>query len=188
MAQPGGDEAPVLDLQPGHLGVVDGVDAQPRGGDVIGVHQRLAAAAEEGVGAVQRQRAADRRLEPGPVGMHPGGGLGRFLDGDPRQPRVGLAGNDAHQVVEIFLDLIAPGQHLGRRRMGGAQIAGVARVAAAQRLGRRLGDQHPGAALRRGDRSAERGIAPARDQDVIALARHALSLIPAEPPGACSPT
>jgi hypothetical protein len=171
MAQPGGNEKPVFDLQPGYLGVIDHSDPQPPGGQVIGVHQRLAAAAKEGVGAAKREGAADRPLEPDPMGVHPRRHMGGFLDGDAGQMFIGLARRHPHQVVEILLDRIACRQHLGGRIMGGAQIAGVARISATKSLGCGLGNQYSGAALGRRDGGAERGIATARNQDIICLSR-----------------
>jgi hypothetical protein len=53
--------------------------------------------------------------------------------------------------------------------MGGAQVAGVARIAAAKGLGRSLGYEYAGAALGRHDGGAERGVAAASNQDVICL-------------------
>ena len=74
------------------------VDAQaPRGG-VVGVHQRLAAAEKERVGARQVQRAAKRRLKAHAVPPHPRRALRRPADEQPRERLVGLAAVDPMQI------------------------------------------------------------------------------------------
>ena len=170
MADGGGGETVAIDLEPGDLGIIDHLDPQPLGGQVIGVHQRLAAAQEERVGAVQRQGAADGLLETDTVVMHPSRLVSGFFDGDTGQVFVGFAGGDPHQVVEILIDRIAICQHIGRGGMGGAQVSGVARIAATKPLGCGLGNEYAGAAPGRRDRGTQRRVAATRNQDVICLA------------------
>ena len=82
------------------LGVVHHADARALGRGVVAVHQRLAAAEEERVGAPQVQRAAQRRLEPDAELPHPRRALRRPVDEQPRERPVGLVAGDANQIGE----------------------------------------------------------------------------------------
>ena len=101
------------------------------GGGVVAVHQRLAAAEEERVGAPQVQRAAQRRLEAHAELPHPR--RDSRPSGDDQQPRerlVGLAAGDAQQVGEELVLRVRrrSGRRSARRaRSGGCGCAGCCR-------------------------------------------------------------
>ncbi len=70
--------------------------------------------------------------------------FGRALDGEPRQRLVGPALRDALEIVEKFLRLVDAAHMLDAAGLRHAHIAGVAGIAAAIELWRRL--QHDDAA------------------------------------------
>ncbi len=69
----GGNEPTIVNFQTGDRRVIDDRDTEPFGGPVERVHQRLAAAEIEGVGARQTERAAERGLKANAVRGQPGG-------------------------------------------------------------------------------------------------------------------
>ena len=85
------------------LGVVDDRDAQPLGGRVIAVHQRLAATQKECVRAIQLKRAAERRLEPSAELSDPRRTRRRVAHDKARQQLVGLAAGHSNQIREVLL-------------------------------------------------------------------------------------
>ena len=149
-----------------HFGVVQDLDAKLFGGAVHGVHQRLAAAQEEGVGAAQAQRARQAGLEHHAAVAQEAGRMGTGANRHARQALIGAAAGDAQQVVPVFLLAIAFGQHLGRCRVQRAQVAGMPRIATAHGDRRVLGNDDRGTGLRRRDSGRQRGIAAPNHQDV----------------------
>ena len=150
-----------------HLGVVHHMHAEALGAGVERVQQRLAAAEEEGVGAGQVERAGQARLEADAAALQERQRVLRHADGHAGEPLVGLAGGDAQQVVPVLVLAIGLGQHRGGRRVHRAQVAGVAAVAAAHRLGRMLQHHDAGAGLGRGDGGAQGRVAAAEHGDVV---------------------
>ncbi len=67
------------------------------------------------------------------------------------QALIGAAAGHAQQVIPVFLLQIALGEHVRGLGVQGAQVAGVAGIAAAHGFGRMLGDDDVGAGPRRGD-------------------------------------
>ena len=65
------DKAAFVKLQFVHRGFVTHLDAELLSAAVVGIHQRLAAAHEERIGARQMQRARQRRLKAHAVLAHP---------------------------------------------------------------------------------------------------------------------
>jgi hypothetical protein len=149
-----------------HLGVIQDGDAERFRRAVERIHQRLAAAEEEGVGARQRERARQRGLEHHAAGFEEARRVLAGADAQAREVLVRLAGGDALQVVPVLVLEVAVGQHPGGARVQGAQVAGVAGIAAAHRARRVLGDDNARTGPARRDGGAERGIAAARDQHV----------------------
>ena len=118
------------------------VDAQTLGGGVVAVHQRLAAAEEERVGARQVQRAAQRRWKRTPnCRIHPGT-PSAARSNEPRQRSSVVARVDAQQVREKNSSSIRAGEHVRsapRARSAGCACGGCCRRAsgAARARGRR---------------------------------------------------
>ena len=162
----GGGEGAVFDHQVHDLGLVAAVDAELFRRRVIGVQDRFAAALEEGVGAVEPDRAGQGRLKLHAAGRHPVGGVEGFFDQETGQILVRVALGDAQKVVVIFVHGIGAGDEIRRRVMGIADVAHVAGVAAPEILGRRLQHQHAGAAFARGQGGGHGGPAAADDNDV----------------------
>jgi hypothetical protein len=138
--------------------VVAHLDAEATRRLVLDVHQRLAAAQEEAVGARQLQRAPQRRLPAHALPGQPVGHLARALDREPGKLQVQLAAGDRHQVgQELVLGVVVA---------GAADVAGVLAVATPPLARRALQQEHRGAAPPRLDGGAEGGVAPARDHHV----------------------
>jgi hypothetical protein len=156
-----GHEARAVELDRVDRRVVADLHAERFGAAVIGVHERLAAAHEEGVGARDVQRAGQRRLKAHAMRLHPRTTGRRRADHEPRQRLVGDAAGHLQQVLPVFLFGIGADQHVLRRVVHAAQIAGVLRVAAAPFARGRFEQQHRSACFARHQRGAERGIAAA---------------------------
>ena len=160
-------EEAILDLQRLDLGVVEHMDALGLRMAIQGVQQRLAPAQKERVGVAQRQRSTQCLLEPYAAFAHPARDMLAFLDGHARERLVGLAAGHSHQIFEVLVDRVGPGQHIRGRIMGRAVIAHMARVAATKALGRGFGHQHRQPALGSLDCCAERSVAATGNQQVI---------------------
>src|SRR5690606_23444850 len=103
VAHPGGPEAAVLDLDALDRRLVADAHPETLGATVVGVHHRLAAAEEEGIGARGVQRAGQRGLEARPVAHEPGPAGGRGPDGDASKLLVDQAAGDLEQVLPELL-------------------------------------------------------------------------------------
>ncbi len=165
-------EAAVRDRDVLDLRVVEDADPEILCSDVVGVHQRLAAAEKERVGAAERKRPRERRLKAHAVCLHPGQArLGR-ADGKAGEVLVGLSLGHQQEVVEVFVLLVAVDQDRKRAAVHAAEVAGVARVAAPVGLGRAFQDHDPAPGFGRLDRRAERRVAAAHHHHVPESARH----------------
>jgi hypothetical protein len=161
-------EDALAQAQAAHLGLVAHLHAQRLRAAVVGIDERLAAPQEEGIGAAQVQGARERLLEAHPVAAHPVAAARGIADGDPGHRLVGEPAGDLEQVLPVLLLGVGLGEHILRRLVHAAQVAGVHGVAAAPLAGRRLQQQHAGAGLAGGDRRAQRGVAAAHHQDIDA--------------------
>lgn len=159
-------EAAAVEFQRIDRGVVADLDAERLGAAVIGVHQRLAAAHEEGIGAGHVQGAGQRRLEVHAMAAHPVATGGRFADDQAGQVLVGLPARHLQQVLPVFLFGVGLDQHALRRVVHAAQIARVLRIAPAPLARRRFQQQHAGAGFARHQGRAQRRVAPSYHQDV----------------------
>ena len=124
------------------FGVVRDLDAQPFGGAVERVEHRAAAAEEEGVGAAEAERAAERRLAAHALLDNPGQNFLRLADHEAGELLVGLAAGDPEQVVPELVLGVRAGEDFGGAVVGAAHVAGVAGVAAAIELGRGFEHEH----------------------------------------------
>ncbi|MNT32613.1 hypothetical protein D3C72_1685060 [compost metagenome] len=79
---------------------------------------------------------------------------------------VGEAAGHLQQVLPVLLFRVGLDQHVLRRVVHAAQVAGVLRIAAAPLLGRGFQQQHRSAGLARHQRGAQRGIAATDNQYV----------------------
>jgi len=77
------------------------------------------------------QRAREWWLEAHAVAAHPVAAIGRGTDGQAREVFVRHAACDLEQVLPVLLFGIGIDQHVLRRIVHAAQVAGVLRVAAA---------------------------------------------------------
>lgn len=161
-----GHEALAVELDRGHGRVVADLHAEPFGAAEIGIDQRLAAAHEEGIGARHVQCARQRRLEVHAVAAHPVAAVRRGADHQPREVLVGEAARHLQQVLPVLLFRVGIDQHVLRRVVHAAQVAGVLRIAAAPFFGRGLQQQHRSAGFARHQGGAQRGIAAADNQYV----------------------
>ena len=85
-----GTEPPIGELEADHLGVVDDPNPETLRSGVVAVHQRLAAAQKERVGARQMQRAAQGRLKAHTESPHPLRTARRRANDQTRERFVGL--------------------------------------------------------------------------------------------------
>jgi hypothetical protein len=131
-----------------HLGVVVDLHTQLFGAAVKGIHQGLAPAHEKRVGAGRVQSARQRRLKTHTMLDHPGSAGGRMADRQPGQVLVGQAARDFEQVLPKLFFRVGIDQHVLRRIVHAAQIAGVARIAAAPLARGRFEQHHAGTRLR----------------------------------------
>ena len=161
-----GDETAVIEFDGVHRRVIANLYAEFFGAAVIGIHQRLAAAHEKGIGARQMQGARQRRLEIYAVFAHPVAAMGGFANRQPRQFFVSQSAGNLEQVLPEFFFGIGVEQHILRRVVHAAQIARVLRIAAAPRLRRGFEQQHRGACLARHQGGAEGGISAADYQHI----------------------
>ncbi|MNV64220.1 hypothetical protein D3C71_1568510 [compost metagenome] len=110
------------------------------------------------------QGARQRGLEVHAVAAHPGSAGGGFADHQARQVFVGQPARHLEQVLpELFLR-VGIDQHVLRRIVHAAQVAGVGGIAAAPGAWGGFEQQHAGARLARHQGSAQGGIAAADDQ------------------------
>jgi hypothetical protein len=161
---PGGLEPAVLDFELVHGRLVADFHAQLFGAAEIGIHQRLAAAHEEGIGARHMQRARQRRLEVHAMPAHPVAAGRGGADHHARQMLVGDAARDLEQVLPVLFFGIGLDQHVLGRVVHAAQIAGVAGVAAAPFARCGFKQQHAAAGFARHQRGAQGGIATTDDE------------------------
>ena len=166
-------ESPVADVQTGHPGVVFDRDAETRGGAIVRVHQILAAAKEEGIGAREMERAAKRWLKAGAVAGHPVAAGGRLADDDARQRFVGPSAGHSGDIVPVFRLGVGVGQSIGGRLVHAAQVPGVPAVSTPEILRCRFEHQHAGARRPGGEGRAEPGVAAADDEHVHVLEHRA---------------
>ena len=87
-------ERAVRDVQIDRFGVVHDLDAQPFGGDVVARSHRATAAEEEGVGAAEAERAAERRLPAHALLAIQRQNFFRLADHEAGELLVGLAAGD----------------------------------------------------------------------------------------------
>ena len=146
------------------FGVVLDLDPQPFGGEIKRVQHRAAAAEEEGVGAAEAERAAERRLPAHALLDDPGQDLLRLADHETGELLVGMAARDPQKVVPELVLGVRAGEDLGGAVVGAAHVAGVAGVAAAIELGRGFQHDHGRARAPGADRGAQRGVAAADHQ------------------------
>ena len=131
------------------------------------IEHAAAAAEEEGVGLAERQSAPERRLEAHANVVHPAEQLARALDGEFSERLVGLSAGHPIEVVEKLVLRVRPGH--GRRGavVRTTQVARVARVAAAVKLGRPLENNDAAARARGRNRGAQRGVAAADHHHIV---------------------
>jgi hypothetical protein len=163
----GGQEHAVFDLEIDDFGLVGDLDAELLGGPVQRIEHRPAAAQEEGIGAAEAERPAERRLETHALRGDPIEHRLRFADHVAGQRLVGVAAGHPHEIVEEFVLGVGTGQLLGGGVVGAAHVAGVPGVAAAVEFRRDFKHQHRGAGPPRADGGAQRSIAAARHQHVV---------------------
>ena len=149
-----------------HLAVVGDLDPDLLRPGVQRVHQRLAAAQEERVGAREIERAAERGLEANAAPFEKFQRLGRGADRQAGEVLVGLAACHAQQILPVFLFGIGVGQDRSRADVHGAEVARVPAVAAAEGSWGMFQQQHAAAGLSCRDRGTQGGIAAAHDENV----------------------
>ena len=107
------------------------------------------------------------------VAAHPAAAVGRGADRKPCHRFVGAPAGDLEQVLPELLLRVGLGQHILRRVVHAAQVAGMGRIATAPGARRRFEQQYAGAGLARHERGAQGGVAASDDQN-IRLVRRAL--------------
>ena len=133
---------PVVQRQMLHFRIISDFGAEPFRRMAIGVDQCLAATQEEGVGAADRKRAGQRRLETHAVCLHPGIAVLGTPNHHSGQRLIGLAARDLHQVAEILVLAIGTGELSKGSGMHAAEISGVPGVSAPARLRRTFKELH----------------------------------------------
>ena len=137
-----GGQASILDHGIADLAAVADLDSQLLGERIEPVEQRLAAAEQKGRAARFGQNAAGDRLQ-GHAGLdQPILDLRRALDEQTSQHRIGRPLSRAREFGPELIGRIDPGRKGRGRLMTEAQIARMPGIAAAQRFGRLLGQQH----------------------------------------------
>ncbi len=152
-------------------GVVQHADAHAGRGRVVAVHQRLAAAEKMDVGAIEMQRALERRLQPDSEPLHPAGAGGGPSHDQAGQRFVRAPAGHADQVRNVFVFGIRAGQQRRRRVVHRPQVPRVAAVAAAKGSRRALDHDHGRPALPGAQGRAQAGVAAAEHRDVERLSQ-----------------
>ena len=160
------NKAAGVKLEPLDFSLVTHLDTELLSAAVVSVHQCLAAAHEERIGARQMQRARQRRLKAHAVLAHPAAAARGLTDRQARHAFGGQAAGDLEQVLPEFFFGVGFGQHVLRRVMHATQVARVHRVAAAPLARRRLEHQHAGAGFARHQGRAQGSVAATDHQNI----------------------
>jgi hypothetical protein len=162
---PGRDEAAPGELDRIDRRVVPHANAEPCSAPVVGVDQGLAAAHEERVGSGEMKSAGQRRLEVHTMTAHPVAAGGRLPDRDSRERLVRQAARDLEQILPVLLFGIGIDEHVLRRIVHAADVAGMRRIATAPGPGRAL-RQHRGPRLAGHQRCAKSGVSSADHENI----------------------
>src|SRR5262245_20970733 len=125
----------VDDVEGGGFGLIHDAYAQPLGGAVVAVHQRLAATEKEGVRAAKLQRASKGGLQSPAKSSNPRRAIRRFANDETRKMLISLSVRDAKQVRKVLLLGVHIRKYVGRRVVAAAEVACVAAVAPSEGLG-----------------------------------------------------
>ena len=156
-------------VERGGFGLIHDVHAQPFGGPVVAVHQRLAATEKKGIRAAKMQGASKGRLQSPAKSSNPRRAIRRFSDDEPRKVLVALFARDAKQVCEVLVLGVHIREYVGRRVVAAAEVACMAAVASPEGLGGALDHENARPSLDGSQGCAQSGIAAAEDRDVALL-------------------